>query len=190
MPRADIDGTRLATTTSPPPTQPGELASEQPARPTVVRTRRRDRAARRGVWSPRTTLAYCWRSRTLLVLGAWLAVSPWVLGTTGDRHSTESALLNGLLLTGTAFWALLTREPVPPHACSVSLGLWLLVAPSLWYFQSPVASHHSRAVGLLVVVLSAWALWTGPRTRPSVDPGAAAGQPGGHERADRRSGGT
>jgi hypothetical protein len=58
--------------------------------------------------------------------------------------------------------ALVTREPVPPLACSVSLGLWPLVAPSLWYFQSPVASHHSQAVGLVVVVLSAWALWAGP----------------------------
>ena len=183
---ADIDGPQLANPTSPPVTHPGGLASEQPAPPRVVRARRRDPAARRDVWSPRTTLAYCWRSRTLLVLGAWLAVSPWVLGTTGDRHSTESALLTGVLLAGTAFWALLTRQPVPPHACSVSLGLWLLVVPSLWYFQSPVASHHSRAVGLLVVALSAWALWTGPRTRPPLDPGAGAGQ----ARADRRSGGT
>jgi hypothetical protein len=172
------DGTQLADTMIPQAVQPGELASEQPAPPTVLRTRRRDRAARRGVWSPRTTLAYCWRSRTLLVGGAWLAVSPWVLGTTGDRHSTESAMLTGLLLVGTAFWALATREPVPAHACSLSLGLWLLVAPSLWYFQSPVASHNSQVVGVLVVVLSVWALWTGPRIRPPLDPGLGAGQAG------------
>jgi Na+/H+ antiporter NhaA len=49
----------------------------------------------------------------------------------------------------------------------VSFVLWLLVAPSLRYFRSPVASHHSRAVGLLVVALSAWALWTGPWDRRS-----------------------
>lgn len=174
MPRADIDATQLADITSPPAVQPGELASEQPAPPTVVPTRRSDPAPRRGVWSPRTTLAYCWRSRMLLVLGAWVAVSPWVLGTVWDRHSTESALLTGVLLMGAAFWALLTRQPAPPHAFSVSLGLWLLVAPSLWYFQSSAASHNSRAAGLVVVALSAWALWTGPRTRPPVDPRAAA----------------
>jgi hypothetical protein len=52
------------------------------------------------------------------------------------------------------------------------------VAPSLWYFQSPVASYNSRAVGLAVVVLSAWVLWTGPRTRPPLDPGAGAGRAG------------
>jgi hypothetical protein len=114
--------------TSPPATHPGELASEQPAPPTVVRTRRRDPAARRGVWPPRTTLDYCWWSRTLIVLGAWLAVSP--LGARHDR------------------------------------------GPPVWYFQSPVASHHSRAVGLLVAALSAWVLWTGPRTRPPLGPGA------------------
>jgi hypothetical protein len=43
----------------------------------------RSRAAGRGVWSPRATLAYCWRSRVLLGLGAWLAVSSWIFGTTG-----------------------------------------------------------------------------------------------------------
>jgi hypothetical protein len=165
---AYIEGAQLASTTSPPAIRPGELLQEQTARPTV-RPRRRDRAAGRGIWSPRTTLAYCWRSRTLLGLGVWLAVSPLMLGTTGDRHSTESALLTGVLLTGTAFWALLTRKPAPPHACSLSLGLWLLVAPSLWYFQSAVASQNSRAAGLIVVVLSVWALWTGSRTRPPVD---------------------
>ena len=72
----------------------------------------RSRAAGRGVWSPRTTLAYCWRSRMLLGLGAWLAVFSWIFGTTGDRHSTESALLTGVLLMGTGFWALLTRQPI------------------------------------------------------------------------------
>ena len=113
MRHADMDGTRLASTTRPSAARPGELVSEQKARPTA-RADRRGRAAERGVWSPWTTLAYCWRSRTLLGVGAWLAVSPLVLGTTGDRHSTESALLTGVLLMGTAFWALLTRKPASP----------------------------------------------------------------------------
>ena len=81
------------------------------------------RGAGRGVWSPRTTLAYCWRSRVLLGLGAWLAVSSWIFGTTGDRHSTESALLTGVLLMGTGFWALLTRQPIWPHLCILWLGV-------------------------------------------------------------------
>ena len=170
--RHAYEGIQLASATSPPTVRPGELSTEQAAQPTV-HAGRRGRMAGRGVWSPRTTLAYCWRSRTLLGLGAWLAVSPWTLGTIGDRHSTENALVNGVLLMGTAFWVLLTRKPAPPHACGVSLGLWLLAAPSLWYFQSPVASHNSRAVGLAVVALSVWALSTGPRTRPPVDPATA-----------------
>jgi hypothetical protein len=172
MRRAYIHGTQLASIARPPATRSGGLASEQKAQPTA-RAHRRGRAAERGVWSPRTTLAYCWRSRTLLGVGAWLAVSPLALGTTGDRHSTESALLTGVLLMGTALWALVTREPAPPHVCSLSLGLWLLVAPSLWYFQSAVASQNSRAAGLVVAALSVWALWTGSRTRPPVAPGTS-----------------
>jgi hypothetical protein len=169
--RHGYEGIHLASATSPPTVLPGKLPTEQAAQPTV-HVRRRGRITGRGVWSPRTTLAYCWRSRTLLGLGAWLAASPWTLGTIGDRHSTENAVVNGVLLMGTAFWALLTRKPASPHACSLSLGLWLLVAPSLWYFQSAVASQNSRAAGLVVVALSVWALWTGSRTRPPVDPGA------------------
>jgi hypothetical protein len=156
-----------------PPDRPPRRASHRASGTADEHARRRGRAAGRGVWSPRTTLAYCWRSRTLLGLGAWLAISPWTLGTIGDRHSTENALVNGVLLMGTAFWALSTRTPALAHASSLSLGLWLLVAPSLWYFQSPVASHNSRAIGLVVVALSVWALATGPRTRPPVDPGAS-----------------
>jgi hypothetical protein len=172
MRHAHNQGLQLASVMSPPTVRPGEPPTEQAAQPTM-HARRRGRAAGRGVWSPRTTLAYCWRSRTLLGLGAWLAISPWTLGTIGDRHSTENALVNGVLLMGTAFWALSTRTPALAHASSLSLGLWLLVAPSLWYFQSPVASHNSRAIGLVVVALSVWALATGPRTRPPVDPGAS-----------------
>ena len=129
-----------------------------------------NRTAGRGVWSPRTTLAYCWRSRMLLGLGVWLAVSPWILGTTGDRHSVESALLTGALLMGTGFWALSTRRPIWPHLCHLALGVWLLVAPSLWYFQSQLVSRNSLAVGLVVVAVSVWLLWTGPRARPRRDP--------------------
>lgn len=175
MRHARNEGIQLASVTSSRTIRPGELSTALPAEQAArrwVHARRRGRAGRRGMWSSRTTLAHCWRSRTLLGVGAWLAFSPWVLGTTGDRSGTESALLAGLLVMGTALWALLTREPVPPHACSVSLGLWLLVVPSLWYFQSPLGSQNSRAAGLVVVALSVWALSTGPRTRPPVDPGA------------------
>jgi hypothetical protein len=109
----------------------------------------------------------------LLGLGAWLAVSSWIFDTTWDRHSTESALLTGVLLMGTGFWALLTRQPIWPHLCNLSLGVWLLVAPSLWYFQSQLASRNSLACGLVVVTLSVWLLWTGPWTRPPIDPAVA-----------------
>jgi hypothetical protein len=182
---ADIDGPQLANMTSPPGDPSRRTGSEQPAPPRVLRARRRDRrpgetSGRRG---PRLPTAGG-RGRSL----CWAPGSPCPPGCSHDRRPPQhrERAAHRCPAGGDGLWALLTREPVPPHACSVSLGLWLLVAPSPWYFQSPVASHHSRAVGLLVVALSAWALWTGPRTRPPLDPGAGAGQAG----ADRRSGGT
>jgi hypothetical protein len=182
MAHAHKEAARRAVTTDPGSARPPELPRKQAAPPTTSAPER-GRAARRGAWSPRTTLAYCWRSRTLLGLGAWLAVSPWVLGTTGDRHSTQSALLTGVLLMGTGVWALLTREPIWPQLGSLTLGIWLLAAPSLWYFQSRLASQTSLAVGLVVVALSIWLLWTGPRTRPPVDPAGGDAHRSGRDHA-------
>jgi hypothetical protein len=73
------------------------------------------------------------------------------------------------MLGSAALWALLSRRPAPAHAVIVAVGAWLLVGPSLWYFGAAAASWNSIAVGLSVIVLSAWALVTGPRTRPPVD---------------------
>ena len=80
--RQAYEGIQLASAMSLPTVRLGERPTEQAAQPTM-HTRRRNRMAGNGVWSPRTTLAYCWRSRTLLGLGAWLAVSPGTFGTIG-----------------------------------------------------------------------------------------------------------
>jgi hypothetical protein len=56
---------------------------------------------------------------------------------------------------GTAFWALLTREPAAPHVCSVSLGPWLLVARPVALPVVVLASQNSWTAGLVVVALSA-----------------------------------
>jgi hypothetical protein len=87
----------------------------------------------RGAWSPRTTLAYCWRSRAVAVLGTWLAASPWLLGTSQDTNSTQSAIVSGATLVWAALWALISRHPVRAHAMVVAVGGWLLLAPSPWY---------------------------------------------------------
>jgi hypothetical protein len=134
----------------------------------VAERARTGRSGTTGVWSPRTTLAYCWRSRAVAALGLWLVVSPWLLGTSRDTHSTQSAVVSGGMLGWAALWALTSRRPAPAHAVIVAVGAWLLVGPSLWYFGAVAATWNSIATGLGAIVLSVWALVTGPRTRPPV----------------------
>ena len=125
-----------------------------------------ERSRRRGAWSPRTTLAYCWRSRAVAALGAWLAASPWLLGTGEDTGSTQSAIVSAAMLVGAALWALMSRHPAPAHAMVVASGGWLLLAPSLWYFTAAAAAWNSIATGLAVIGLSGSVLLTRPWTRP------------------------
>jgi hypothetical protein len=105
-------------------------------------------------WSPRTILGRCWRSRAVALLGGWLTASPWALATTEDTASLQSALLCGSGPVLLAAWAL-SREPWLAHLLVASIGIWLLLAPSLWYFASRPASWNSVGVGLATLLLAA-----------------------------------
>jgi hypothetical protein len=120
-------------------------------------------------WSPRTTLGRCWRSRAVALLGGWLIASPWALATTEETTSLQSALVSGSSLLLLAGWAMLSREPWLAHLVVASIGIWLLLAPSFWYFTSRPASWNSISVGLATLVLATWTLAHGPRRRPPFD---------------------
>ena len=81
-----------------------------------------------------------WQVKALLAVGGWLVVSPLVLSTTRVSAGVVSAVATGLALAVLAGWALLARNRVPPLAVACFLGLWLLLAPSLWEFGDGVDS--------------------------------------------------
>jgi hypothetical protein len=76
-----------------------------------------------------------------------------------------NALINGSALLLLAAWALMSREPWMPHVVVASIGIWLLLAPSLWFFTSRPARWNSIGVGLAALVLAAWTLAGGPQHR-------------------------
>jgi hypothetical protein len=137
-----------------------------------------------------------WATGTLLALGGWLVVSPLVLSTTRVTAGAVSAVGSGLALAALAAWARSARNPVPPLAIAVSLGLWLLVTPSLWEFRDGVdawelvpipawevteptraaivrAEWNSILAGLLTLALAGWVLLAARRQRRPV-PGAGS----------------
>lgn len=51
-----------------------------------------------------------WEEWTEVVLGVWLAISPWVLGFTAVQTATGSAFATGLAVAGMALWVLATDK--------------------------------------------------------------------------------
>jgi LPXTG-motif cell wall-anchored protein len=87
-----------------------------------------------------TPPAGSWPVNALLALGGWLVVSPLVLSTTRVTAGLVSAVTGGLALAVLAGWARVARNRIPPLAIACSLGLWLLLAPSMWEFGDGVDS--------------------------------------------------
>jgi hypothetical protein len=79
-----------------------------------------------------------WPVMALLALGAWLLVSPLVLGTAQVTAGTVSAVSGGLALVVVAGWARVARNRIPPMLIAMSFGLWLVLAPSTWEFADGV----------------------------------------------------
>jgi hypothetical protein len=140
-----------------------------------------------------------WPVNALLALGGWLVVSPLVLSTTRVTAGLVSAVAGGLALAVLAGWARVARNRIPPLAIACSLGLWLLLAPSMWEFSDGVdsdpglipiapsdvteptraivarAEWNSILAGLLILLLAGTVLLAGRRRQGRSMP--TAGEP-------------
>lgn len=73
-----------------------------------------------------------WQTDALLTLGAWLMVSPAVLGTRQVTVGAVNAMVGGLALIVLSDWLRLARNRVPPLLLTLAVGGWLSLAPLLW----------------------------------------------------------
>lgn len=87
----------------------------------------------------------CWQEWLNLVAGAWVFVSPWLLGFSQDPASSWSAGVLGVLLVVVALWAL----AVP----SSTWAVWIVGVLGLLAFLSP------WVLGFAGVVNPAWSAW-------------------------------
>jgi hypothetical protein len=88
-----------------------------------------------------------WQATALLALGAWLVASPFALHGLLDTTGRVSATLSGVLLVVTGNWARLARNPAPAVALALAVGVWLLMAPTIWEFGDGTSS-----MGLVPIV--------------------------------------
>jgi SPW repeat len=102
-----------------------------------------------------------WRNWLSAVLGAWLIVSPWVLGLDNQQQATSSTLIVGIIQVVVSVWA----------AISVSVQSWktwqnwVAFACGLWFVFQPFLGHYeigqyytTVATGVVTLGINMWSL--------------------------------
>src|SRR5215471_19381253 len=73
--------------------------------------------------------AWAWEDWIDMVLGAWLAISPWVLGfADGDPAATRNALIVRIAVAALSALTFLAYSVIEEWV-DVVLGLWLILSP-------------------------------------------------------------
>src|SRR5246500_5049092 len=92
-----------------------------------------------------------------LILGAFLFVSPWILGFSGGRAG-QNANIAGIIIVVLAI-AALSAFAVWEEWLNLIVGLWTLVSPWLLGFQGTRAMTVHVVIGAAVAILAAIELW-------------------------------
>ena len=104
-----------------------------------------------------------WQDWTNVVLGAWLIIAPFILGTSPDRNSTWNAVAVGVLVAVIALWALAMPAVRMAEYLNALLGAWLIVSPfALGFAGLTTPAWNAWIIGICVLGLALWAL---PSTR-------------------------
>src|SRR5262245_47134573 len=107
-----------------------------------------------------------WQDWVNLLLGAWLFISPWVLGFAktgaegGGGHSSAStnAWIFGVIVIILSIAALAKALPWEEWL-NLLAGLWLFISPwALGYSGTSTALWNALIVGALIFILACWDL--------------------------------
>jgi hypothetical protein len=101
-----------------------------------------------------------WQDPLNAVIGAWLVLSPWVAGFSGDTVAMTNALVVGVALVAAALGAMLVPRAWEEWTEAV-LGLWLIVSPwALGFSGRADVTFAAVGTGAVIVVLALWTLAT------------------------------
>src|SRR5512138_3141050 len=99
-----------------------------------------------------------WQDWASFVLGLWLAVSPWLAGYAEHDAATAHAVGVGLLLALASHIECVACHDMPAEWFNLAAGAWVVCAPFILEFSSPVAIANCVVVGALIAALAASAL--------------------------------
>jgi hypothetical protein len=101
-----------------------------------------------------------WQDPVNALLGAWLVLSPWVVGYAEDRVALANAMAVGALLAAGAIGAIMVPKAWEEWT-EVALGMWLMASPWVLAFSGRMAAtQNALFCGLAVTVLALWVLGT------------------------------
>jgi hypothetical protein len=109
----------------------------------------------------RTAKSLSW---LVAVAGLWEVLAPFILGYSATTVAMWNAIVIGVVLIVLAAWTAFSenvRFDRNLEWFSALMGVWLVVAPFiLAYSTTGVAMWNDIIVGVVVIVLSAWAATT------------------------------
>jgi hypothetical protein len=99
-----------------------------------------------------------WQDPVIALLGAWLAISPWVLGLQANTAVLAGSVIVGLVLIAAAIAAMYAPH-IWEHWVTALLGALTGISPwLLGYAENQTAVISAAIVGIAVLVLSMWVL--------------------------------
>ncbi len=96
-----------------------------------------------------------WQEGVNILAGAWLFLSPWILGFSGSP--AWIAWVIGVLVVAVAVWAMFVDEARTAEWTGALLGAALFVSPWLWGYAG-IARTNAWIIGAVVIVASLWAV--------------------------------
>lgn len=101
-----------------------------------------------------------WQDPANAVAGAWLIVSPWVLGFQGISPAMWAMVATGIVLGAVALGATFVPQQWEEWT-EVALAVWLAVSPwVLGFAAKEAAMTNAVLVATVVMVLALWVLVT------------------------------
>jgi len=101
-----------------------------------------------------------WKDAASLVLGVWLAVSPWALSYASETTAAWNAHIVGVIIAVAALAALIAFQKWEEWV-NAALAAWLIVSPYVLGFGGlGQALWNQVIVGVLVGALAIWAAVT------------------------------
>ena len=101
-----------------------------------------------------------WQDPVNAVLGAWLVLSPWILGFSGETTAMANAVIVGAALIAASLGAIFVPRAWEEWTEFV-LGLWMAASPWVLHFSAHQAATTSAFLsGIVILALVLWVLLT------------------------------